>query len=124
VKPRAPLPKKREKPRRAAGRISHARTKPKAGAAPDKEERLHLARIALIPCLVCGAWPVTIHHVTSDGFKRIARSHRRVTPLCKPHHQIQEGPHDSVEALGHAGFTARYGIDLLAWADNAWSTRP
>jgi hypothetical protein len=68
---------------------------------------------------VCGA-PATVHHVTSDGYKRLARSDRRVAPLCPRHHQIQHGPHESVEALGHAGFKARYGINLLKWAEAAW----
>jgi hypothetical protein len=77
-------------------------------------------RVAAMGCLVCGS-PATIHHVTSDGFKRIARSHKRVAPLCPVHHQIQHGPHESVEALSHAGFTKRYDIDLLAWADSAWA---
>ena len=27
----------------------------------------------------------------------------------------------SVEALGHAGFTREYGIDLYTWAQQAWS---
>ncbi len=69
-----------------------------------------------MPCLVCGARS-TVHHVTSDGYKRISRSHLRVVPLCPRHHQIQHGPRESVEALGHAGFTATYGIDLLAEAE-------
>jgi hypothetical protein len=78
-----------------------------------------MARVAALGCLACGA-AATIHHVTSDGFKRIARSHKRVVPLCPAHHQIQHGPRDSVEALGHAGFTALHGIDLLAEADRLW----
>jgi len=57
-----------------------------------------------------------VHHVTSDGYKRITRSNWLVTPLCPAHHQIQWGPRESVEALGHAGFTQAYGIDLLAVA--------
>lgn len=81
--------------------------------------RKHFARIVAIGCLVCGA-AATIHHVTSDGYKRIARSDQLVAPLCPRHHQIIFGPRESVEALGHAGFAATYGIDLLQWADAAW----
>ena len=81
-----------------------------------------MARVAAMGCIVCGQ-PATIHHVTSDGMKRIARSHQRVASLCPRHHQIQHGPRESVEALGHAGFTATYGIDLLEWADRAWRER-
>lgn len=79
-----------------------------------------MGRVAALGCLVCRA-PATIHHVTSDGFARITRSHQRTVPLCPVHHQIQYGPRESVEALGHAGFTATYGIDLLAEADRLWS---
>lgn len=82
---------------------------------PTAAERRHLARIADMGCLVCGS-PATVHHVTSDGYKRITRSHMLVTPLCPVHHQIQHGPHESVEALGHAGFAKEYGVDLLAAA--------
>jgi len=82
--------------------------------------RQHFARIAALGCLVCGG-TATIHHVSSDGCKRIARSDQLVAPLCPRHHQIIFGPRESVEALGHAGFTATYGIDLFAWAQNAWS---
>ena len=78
-------------------------------------ERAHMARVAEMPCLVCGA-SSTVHHVTSDGYQRITRSNWLVVPLCPVHHQIQFGPHESVEALGHAGFTLTYGVDLLAEA--------
>lgn len=82
---------------------------------PTAAERRHIARIAEMGCLVCGG-PATVHHVTSDGYKRITRSHLLVTPLCPVHHQIQHGPRESVEALGHAGFAKAYGVDLLAEA--------
>lgn len=83
-------------------------------------ERRHLDRVAQMPCLVCGR-PSTVHHVTSDGCKRLTRTHERVVPLCPRHHMIQWGPKDSVEALGHAGFEATYGIDLLAAATVLWA---
>jgi len=78
-----------------------------------------MAMVAERGCCVCGA-PATVHHVTSDGYQRITRSHRRVVPLCPVHHFIQHGPRESVEALSHGGFRARYGIDLLALADALW----
>ena len=82
-------------------------------------ERLHLQRVAELPCLVCGA-ASTVHHVTSDGYQRLARTHKRVAPLCPRHHMVQFGPRESVEALGHLGFHETYGIDLLAEADRLW----
>ncbi len=83
-------------------------------------------RVATLDCLAMGsvAYPcagrITLHHVSSDGNQRIARSHKRVVPLCERHHLIQHGPHESVEATGHAGFTAMYGVDLLAESDRLW----
>lgn len=84
-------------------------------------ERRHLDRVAAMPCLVCES-PATVHHVTSDGYQRLTRTHERVVPLCPRHHMIQFGAHESVEALGHAGFTEAYGIDLLERAKQIWES--
>jgi len=93
--------------------------KPTRRKATTAVERRHLDRVAGMGCLVCDG-PSTVHHVTSDGYHRLTRTHERIVPLCPRHHMIQWGPHDSVEALGHAGFTATYGIDLLAVSDRLW----
>lgn len=78
-------------------------------------------RIRALGCLVCNR-PSTVHHVTAGIHGgRISRSHKRIVPLCPVHHQIQHGPTESVEALGHDGFYERYGINLLAAADILWS---
>lgn len=118
---RTPLKARRDKPRRKAPeRVAHKRTKPKAGAPPTAKEAAHIARVAAMPCLVCGARS-TVHHVTASRHGgRITRTHRRVVPLCPRHHQIQHGPEESVEALNHGGFFARYGIDLEAVGDALW----
>ena len=81
-------------------------------------ERRHIARVAALPCLVCGG-QATVHHVTgyADRMGRIPRRHDRVVPLCPRHHQIQHGPRESVEALGHRGFYRVHGINLLAEAE-------
>ncbi len=103
--------------------------KPKAGARPDPDEKAHMKRICALPCALHGLpllpelrckGRTTVHHVTSDGLKRISRSHKFVVPLCEAHHLIQHGPRFSVEALGHAGFTIVYGIDLLTEAIRLW----
>ena len=116
---RSPIKSKRETPRRAEGRIQHGRIKERTVKAPSAAERRHMDRIARMGCLVCQR-PATIHHVTSDGYARITRSHALTAPLCPVHHQITWGPKESVEALGHAGFTAAYGIDLLKTAQSLW----
>lgn len=83
---------------------------------PVAMKRLH-DKIAAMPCLVCSA-PATVHHVTASIHGgRISRRDDRVVPLCPRHHQIQHGPRESVEALGHRGFYLTHGIDLLAEAE-------
>jgi hypothetical protein len=80
-------------------------------------ERRHMARVAEMPCLVCGK-QATVHHVTATIHGgRISRNHMRVVPLCPWHHQIIFCPRESVEALGHRGFYEAHGIDLLAEAE-------
>lgn len=116
--------KPRQAPRKRVRVVGHLRIKPRSGGPPTASERGHLSYIASLPCLVCGVQPVTVHHVTASVHGgRMARSHQRTVPLCPAHHLIQHGPRESVEALGHAGFCARYGIDLLAVADKLWSDR-
>ena len=84
---------------------------------PTKAERERWTAIIERGCLVCGA-AATIHHVTASIHGgRITRRHDRVVGLCPVHHQIQHGPRESVEALGHGGFFRTYGIDLLAEAE-------
>jgi hypothetical protein len=85
---------------------------------PNRAEQLHMARVAGLPCLACGARPVCVHHVIgyADRPGRLSKDHRLVTPLCPRHHDVQHGPREAVHALGHRGFYDAYGIDLLAEA--------
>lgn len=114
----------RRKPLQA--KTSLKRGKPlKAKPRPRKtaEECRHFVRVAQMPCLVCGARPVQIHHVTASIHGgRISRSHSRVVPLCFAHHKV-EGGLDSVENLSHGGFYTKHGIDLLAEAQRLWEAR-
>ncbi len=120
---RSPLKAKRDKPRRNEGRVNHSRIKAKVAAPPNVEERAHLARVANMPCLVCGRTS-TVHHVTASVHGgRVTRSHQRTVPLCPKHHQVQFGPTESVEALGHGGFHLTYGIDLMVEAETLWKHR-
>jgi len=98
-------------------KITHKRMKEK----PAKQ-KAHMARVASLPCLVCGG-RATIHHVTASAhvMGRLPRSDERVVPLCPMHHQKVYDPKAnnpvSVEALGHRGFFKKHGIDLLAEAE-------
>lgn len=87
------------------------------------KERRHFAKVALLQCLQCGAWPVDVHHVVgyADRQGRAPKRHDRVVPLCKHHHDVQYGPKTSVHALSHKGFYERYGIDLMAEAERLWN---
>ena len=82
-------------------------------------ERKHLARVATMPCLVCGAWP-EVHHVTaySDRIGRVTKSHKRVVPLCSADHRT--GP-NAVHRISHRGFYDLHGIDLMAVAEKLWN---
>lgn len=81
-------------------------------------EKRHIKRIKGLPCLVCGAWRVEAHHVIgyADRAGHYPKDHRHVTPLCPRHHNIQDGPKESVHAHNHRWFFETYGIDLLAEA--------
>lgn len=83
--------------------------------------RFHMNRVAALGCLVCGE-AATLHHVTStgNGSRDVTRSDKLIVPLAPGFHLIQHGPHDSVEAIGHAGFKRVHGIDLFAEAVRLW----
>jgi len=46
----------------------------------------HMGRVAQLPCLVCGCWPVEVHHEGKP------RSDMSVLPLCPHHHRREYGP--------------------------------
>jgi hypothetical protein len=53
-------------------------------------EKSHLAAIASLPCAICGARPVSVHHIRRFGEKR---DNWKTSPLCYLHHQGTEGIH-------------------------------
>lgn len=94
--PRKPIPKQSRK--RKAYLASEARV----------EGLAHMARVAALPCLVCGAYGVEVHHET------IPHDDMLVLPLCPRHHRREFGPgarHYSTRA-----FYAKHGTseELLA----------
>lgn len=55
-------------------------------ASPERQEGLaHMGRVAQLRCIVCGAWPVEVHHEDTP------KSDFRVLPLCPPHHRREFG---------------------------------
>ena len=83
------------------------RIKPKWKPTPNRLEQAYHDHLRQLGCLVCQREP-SIHHVISDGHKRLSKSHWHCTPLCWDHHQSDVGYH----MIGHDKFCAMYGIDL------------
>jgi hypothetical protein len=86
---RPPLgPKPPKKPKGPRKPIPRQSAKRKAYLASDArvEGLAHMERVAALPCLVCGAWPVEVHHEDTP------RSDFNVLPLCPPHHRREFGP--------------------------------
>jgi hypothetical protein len=77
-------------------------------------ERRHHDRIAQLPCIACGRHGVHVHHVVSDGFKRISKNHMRVVPLCPDCHLDGK---TAVHRIDPAVFNQMHGFDLLQEAE-------
>ena len=48
--------------------------------------RDHMARVAALPCVVCGKTPVQVHHCIHDRFSQRKASDMETIPLCQPCH--------------------------------------
>lgn len=77
-------------------------------------ERRHHAKVAEMPCIACGRYGVNVHHVVSDGFKRLTKDHMRVIPLCP--HCHTDGPF-AVHKVSYDTFRNTFGVDQLAEAE-------
>jgi len=77
-------PKPPKKPRKALPRQSKKR---RAYLASDdrKAGLAHMQAVAGLCCLVCGVWPVEVHHEGKP------RSDMRCLPLCAAHHRREFG---------------------------------
>lgn len=67
------------------GAIGLKGAKPVRGTA---EGRRHMARVAQLPCVICGARPVEVHHVISGRFGQRKASDLETIPLCAWDHRI------------------------------------
>lgn len=65
---------------------------------PSASGKAHMALVAQCPCVICGAWPVTVHHCISGRFGQRKASDFDTIPLCWHCHQGPEGIHASKEA--------------------------
>lgn len=69
----------------------------------------HMGRVAQLPCAICGAQPVEVHHIR-EGQGAAQRAQDTLTlPLCHAHHLGPNGLH----GLGTKGFYTRYKLDEL-----------
>ena len=66
----------------------------------------HLARMAQLPCVCCGARPVEVHHCISGRYGQRKSSDSETIPLCWNHHRGPDGIHASKRA-----WEAIYGAD-------------
>lgn len=86
---RGPLGPKAEKtPRKARKPLPKVSAKKRAHKAAERAAGglEHMAAVKALPCLVCGAYGVEVHH---EGFPR---SDFNVLPLCPQHHRREYGP--------------------------------
>lgn len=81
--------------------------RPPMTAARIREGKAHMARVAQLPCVICGARPAEVHHVICGRYSQRKASDFEVIPLCVHHHRI--GPlaiHNNKSA-----WRDRYGAD-------------
>ena len=68
--------------------------------------KAHMARVAALPCVVCDAWPVEVHHCISGRYGSRKASDFDTIPLCYAHHRGPFGIHTD-----KAQWEADYGPD-------------
>ncbi len=68
----------------------------------------HMARVKMLPCVICNAHPPNdAHHVYHGRFENEKASDFETIPLCKAHHQ--DGP-DAIHRI-KTTWGERYGMD-------------
>jgi hypothetical protein len=70
----------------------------------------HMARIAALPCALCGTMPVEVHHIRQTFGAAQKAPDTLTIPLCVEHHRGDNGIH----GLGEKGFRMRYKKDEIA----------
>jgi hypothetical protein len=77
------------------GPLGLKQPKSKRGAKSGKD---HMARVAALPCVLCGYWPVEVHHCISGRYSQHKAPDTHTIPLCFNHHRGAEGIHTSKAA--------------------------
>ena len=80
---------------------------PKLTPAEKRAGKLHMERVASLGCVICGCWPVEVHHIICGRYSQKKPPDTETIPLCIPHHRI--GP----EAIhnGKRSWVEKYGPD-------------
>ena len=60
---------------------------------PDSYEKLHMGKVAELPCACCGAHGVHVHHVREGQGMGERSSHWLTVPLCPDCHTGPNGIH-------------------------------
>ena len=55
--------------------------------------KAHMARVAALPCVLCGSKPVEVHHCISGRYGSRKVSDFDTIPLCYDHHRGVNGIH-------------------------------
>lgn len=66
------------------------RSKTKRKPAKDFD---HMEYVASQPCVICGYWPVEVHHCISNRFSQARAPDDMTIPLCYNHHRGDAGIH-------------------------------
>jgi 5-methylcytosine-specific restriction endonuclease McrA len=66
-----------------------------------------MAKVAQLPCVICGSWPVHVHHCISSRYGTAKASDFNVIPLCPACHL--DGP--NAIHRGKASWETRNGPD-------------
>lgn len=79
-----------------------------------KAEKAHMARVAQLPCIVCGRQPVELHHPRKGAGLGRRASHFDVIPLCPENHRL--GGYGTAIHAGQRAFEKKFGTEeqLLA----------
>lgn len=84
--------------------------------AKTKEEKLWMAKIALLPCCVNNkdcCRKIELNHITKNGRRM---GHLYTIPLCFNHHQNQTPlPYGESLGKGKREFQAKYGTEMEMW---------
>lgn len=89
-----PMGQKGDRAAKGAGRgLQRSRIKAKPPKPHTAEESARLSFIAAQPCVICGRWPVEVHHCKSGRYSQKRAPHNKTIPLCYDHHRGDAGFH-------------------------------